>query len=114
MITILLGACNRDIEEFRFTGKVVGAGLCAQQYVIPYIIEIYTPDSIGDSVTLSNGTYYNAVIAYRSPQLLKQYEEVQGVAYMTRDYGALNCGFVFEDELPEMIILDVEPLDTVK
>ena len=40
---LLLGACNRDIEEFRFTGIVVGGEMCSSSQ-IGYVIDIVTPD----------------------------------------------------------------------
>lgn len=106
-IAILLGACNRDIEEFRFVGKVVGAELCSSSQT-GYVIDIIAPDSIGGEITLSDGTYHNAVMAYRTSRRLVKDEVIYGVAYFTESYAALNCYGLIDNGLPEMILLSVD------
>ena len=107
LTTILLVACNRDIEEFRFTGKVVGGELCSNSQVA-YILDIISPDSIGGEYTNSSGNYKNAVIAYRSSRILSQNDTIYGIAYMTKNYAALNCFGVIDNNLPEVILLSVD------
>jgi len=107
IIALLLGACNRDIEEFRFVGKVVGAEMCSSS-LIGYIIDIQSPDSLGADITTSSGTYHHAVMAYRSSRQLKQDEVVYGVGYFTKSFAALNCFGLIENNLPEMILLSVD------
>ncbi|MCR4815832.1 MAG: hypothetical protein K5842_01440 [Bacteroidales bacterium] len=104
---ILLGACNRDIEEFRFTGRVVGSQLCSSSQ-IGYAIDIVTPDSVGQSVNISGTQYRNAVMAYKAPRILHMDDTVNGVAYFTKSYAELNCFGISEFDLPEMIILSLD------
>ena len=105
--TVLLAACNRDIEEFRFTGKVVGGELCSTSQVA-YIIDIISPDSIGAAYTNTSGSYNNCVIAYRSSRILYQGDTIYGIAYFTKNYSALNCFGIIDNNLPEMILLSVD------
>lgn len=104
---ICLGACNRDIDEFRFTGKVVGGELCSSSQ-IGYIIDLITPDSIGKAYTNSNGSYKNAVMAYRASRILHEGDTIYGVAYTTESYAALNCFGIIDNNLPEVILLSVD------
>lgn len=105
--TTLLGACNRDIEEFRFTGHVVGAEMCSSSQ-IGYIIDILEPDSIGSTYSNSNGTFRNAVMGYKASRLLHQGDTIAGVAYFTESYAALNCFGIIDNDLPEVILLSVD------
>lgn len=107
LTTILLAACNRDIEEFRFTGRVVGAELCSTS-MIGYVFDIISPDSIGTTYTNTSGTYYNAVIGYKASRILSQGDTVYGVAYFTKSYAALNCFGIVDNGLPEIILLSVD------
>lgn len=107
VVLFFFASCNRDIEEFKFTGKVIGAELCSSTQV-SYIIDITSPDSIGDTIRLNSVRYDHAVIAYKSTRRLALDEIVNGVAYFTKDYAALNCVGVFNSQLPEIILLSVD------
>ena len=107
MTTVLLGACNRDIEEFRFTGTVVGGEMCSSSQ-IGYIIDIFTPDNLGESFTNTSGSYDHAVMAYRAPRILHYGDTIEGVAYFTESYAALNCFGIIDNGLPEMVLLSVD------
>ena len=98
--TVLLAACNRDIEEFRFKGVVVGGELCSNSQ-LAYILDIKSPERIG-------GSYTNAIIAYRSSRMLYQGDTIYGIAYLTKSYAALNCFGIIDDNLPEAILLSVD------
>jgi len=100
-------ACNRDIDEFKFTGRVIGGEMCSSSQ-IGYIVDILSPDSIGASYTNSYGTSNNAVMAYKSPRLLKAGDTIHGVAYSTESYAALNCFGIIDNGLPEVILLSVD------
>ena len=104
---LLLGACNRDIEEFRFTGHVVGAEMCSSSQ-IGYIIDILEPDSIGSTYSNGDGTFRNAVMGYKASRLLHQGDTIAGVAYFTESYAALNCFGIIDNDLPEVILLSVD------
>ncbi len=105
--TVLLAACNRDIEEFRFKGVVVGCELCSNSQ-LAYILDIKSPESIGGSYTNASGTYSNAIIGYRSSRMLYQGDTIYGIAYFTKSYAALNCFGVIDNDLPEAILLSVD------
>lgn len=105
--SMLAVACNRDIDEFRFTGKVVGGKMCSSSQ-IGYVINILSPDSIGKAYTGADGTYSNAVMAYRASRLLKDGDTIYGVAYLTESYAALNCFGIIDNDLPEVILLSVD------
>lgn len=107
LISVLLGACNRDIEEFRFVGKVVDAKMCNSS-MYGYVIDIMSPDSIGGEITTGGGTYHHAVMAYRASRALMKDEVVYGVAYFTKSYSALNCLGLINSDLPEVILLSVD------
>ncbi len=107
VLTILLGACNRDIEEFQFTGLVVGSQLCSSSQ-IGYVIDVFEPDSIGESITISGTNYNNAVMGYKATRILHMGDTIKGVAYFTESYAALNCFGISELDLPEVILLSVD------
>lgn len=103
----LLASCNRDIEEFRFKGTVIGGMLCSPSQV-SYLIAVSAPDSIGDTVTVNDVHYKNVVRAYQASRKLSKDEVVYGVACMTKNYALSNCFDVFYTDLPEMILLGVD------
>ncbi|MBQ7062091.1 MAG: hypothetical protein IJM88_02225 [Bacteroidales bacterium] len=103
----LFAACNSDIEEFRFTGHVVGARLCSSTQ-LGYVIDLLDTEDMGVEFTANSLTYKHAVIGYKSPQRLMEDDTVTGVAYLTKSYAALNCFGIIEEELPEIIILSID------
>jgi hypothetical protein len=103
----LLGACNNDIEEFRFVGKVVDAKMCSTSQ-FGYVLDIVSPDSLGGEIMTGGATYHHAVMAYRSSRALQKDEMVYGVGYFTKSYAALNCMGLINNDLPEMILLSVD------
>ena len=104
---VLLAACNNDIEEFRFTGRVVDGWMCSASQM-GYIIDIQSSDELGTEYTKEGQTYSHAVIGYKAPKRLYQDDTVSGVAYMTKSYAALNCLGIIDEDLPEMIILSID------
>ena len=104
---LLLAACNSDIEEFKFTGHVVGGELCSSSQT-GYVIDILTPDSIGATYTSAGGKFDHAVMAYKAPRRLKADDTISGVAYFTESYAALNCFGIIDNGLPEIILLSVD------
>lgn len=106
-IVVLLGACNRDIEEFRFDGVVVGAELCSSSQT-GYVIEMIDPDDLGGNINIGGTEYNHAVMAYRSPSRLYKNDTIHGVAYKTKSFAALNCMGLINNDLPEIILLSVD------
>ena len=106
-IALLLAACNRDIEEFRFTGLVVGAEMCSSTQ-IGYIIDIMTPDSLGKEATVGGKKYEHIVLGYRASRILYQGDTVNAVGYFSNGYAALNCINDISHDLPEVILLSVD------
>lgn len=103
-ITLVSLACNRDIDEFKFSAVVVGAKICSSTQVA-YIINVISPKEIGVAYSGSTGEYDNAVIAYRASRILKAGDTIYGVAYITESYAALNCFGIIEKDMPEVILL---------
>ena len=108
-LTVFLAAtaCNRDIEEFHFTGRVIGGEMCSSSQ-IGYVIDILSPDSIGGSYTGVGGSSNNAVMGYRASRILHNGDTINGVAYITESYAALNCFGIIDNNLPEVILLSVD------
>jgi hypothetical protein len=100
-------SCNRDVDEFRFTGHVVGSQLCSSSQ-IGYAIDIIEPDSIGKPINISGTQYQNVVMAYRASRILHQGDTIKGVAYITKSYAELNCFGISEYDLPEVILLSCD------
>lgn len=103
----LFNSCNRDVDEFRFTGHVVGSQLCSSSQ-IGYAIDIIEPDSIGKPINISGIQYQNVVMAYRASRILHQGDTIKGVAYITKSYAELNCFGISEYDLPEVILLSCD------
>lgn len=104
---MLMAACNHDVDEFKFKANVVAAGWCSasQPY---YILDIISPDSLGEPLTSNGVTYRNAVRAYKASRLLYSGDTIYGVGYFTKSYSALNCNTVPDYTLPELILLSVD------
>ncbi|MBP5535559.1 MAG: hypothetical protein J6X62_02070 [Bacteroidales bacterium] len=107
LATGMTAACKRDYEEFYFAGRVIGAELCSST-TMGYMIQVDRPSNIGDTITLGEAVQENAVMAYRSPRKLVKDERVYGVAYLTKDFAALNCIGIYNYKLPEMVLLSVD------
>ena len=103
----LLSACNKDIDEFRFTGLVVGADMCSSSQ-IGYMIDIMTPNDLGVEYTLGNTKYSHMVMGYRASRILHQGDTVNAVGYFTESYASLNCYGSIDRGLPEVILLSVD------
>jgi len=104
---ILIGACNSDIDEFRFSGKVINASMCAATE-ISYAIALSEPDSIGDTLTVGGVLYPHVMLAHQSPRRLYDGEMVEGVAYLRKDYSAFNCWGIIFPHLPETVLISVD------
>lgn len=100
-------SCNSDVDEFKFTGRVVGARMCSSSQ-LGYIIDIITPDSIGKSVTIDGIQYKNAVIGYRASRMLYSDDTIVAVGYVTKSYSNLNCMGDISLGLPEVVLLSVD------
>lgn len=102
-----LGGCKRNYEEFYFKGTAVSMINCSSR-MMGYVIEVEKPEGVGDTVTIGGVHYKNAVLAYRAPRIIKQEETIYGVAYVHRDFGALNCVVVPLFTLPEWGLISVD------
>ena len=106
-LTGLFTACNRDIEEFRFTGHVVGAEMCSSS-LIGYVIDIISDNDIGVEFTTADGKFNKCVMGYRASRILHQDDTIYGVASPTKSFAALNCFGIINKDLPEVILLSVD------
>ena len=107
-VTLLCAtACKKGYDEFYFKGVVVYPSLCGATST-SYLMEVAEPAGVGDTMTLDGKPLRNAVMAYRSPKLLKPGDTIYGVAYPTHDYAVLNCQIHIFPELPEIGLLSVD------
>lgn len=102
-----LSACKRNYEEFKFKGKVVGAEMCSSR-IIGYIIDFEKPEGYGDTITINGTRYQNAIMGYQATRRLKDGETIYGVAYAYKDFAALNCLIVYNNNLPEVSLISVD------
>ena len=103
----VFSSCKKDYDEVKFSGRVVGALICNTK-TMGYIIEISSPSDYGDAVVFDGRDLHNAVVAYESPKQLRDSALVSGVCYKTKDYGKINCPIIYKDDIPEVIILDID------
>lgn len=106
-LLLLLGSCNNDIDEFKFTGHIVGADMCSTSQ-IGYIVDILSPDSLGEEATIGGAKYPHVVMCYRASRILHQGDTISAVGYFTESYAKLNCFGNIDRGLPEVILLSVD------
>lgn len=107
LAAFLTTSCFHDYDEFYFVGKIIGSDLC--QATSPmYLIEVESPQGIGDTLTVYGELHHNVVMGYRSPRLIRNDEKVYGVAYQTEDYASYNCYMDFSLNLPELVLISVD------
>lgn len=106
-LAISLVSCNSDIDEFKFTGRIVGADQCSSSQ-IGYIIDILSPDSLGKQGTIGGTKYDHLVMGYRASRILQYGDTINAVGYFTESYAALNCFINIDHGLPEVILLSVD------
>lgn len=105
-MTTTLG-CKKTYVEENYTGKVVGVEICSTRSN-GYLVDLKTPEGIGDSIVIEGKTYKNVVIGYEAPEQLKINQQISGVMYKTKGYSALNCVMFDTRNLQEIIILSVD------
>jgi len=103
----VFSSCKKDYEEVKFSGRVVGALICNTK-TMGYIIELSSPTGYGDAVSFEGRNLQNAIVGYESPKVLKDSALISGVCYKTKDYGKINCPIIYKDDIPEVIILDID------
>ena len=103
----VFSSCKKDYEEVKFSGKVVGMLICNTR-TWGYVIELSSPSNYGEAIVYEDMELHNAVVGYESPKQLKDSQEISGVCYKTKDYGKINCSLVYKDDIPEVIILDID------
>ena len=103
----VFSSCKKDYEEVKFSGTVVGCLICNTK-TWGYIIDLDSPSGYGDAVEFDGQQLKNAVVAYESPKQLRDSSSVSGVCYKTKDYGKINCQLIYKDDMPEVIILDID------
>ena len=103
-------SCKKEYEEFYFKGTVIGAELCgATESPQGYMMVIEKPADIGDTITYMGQHYENVIMGYgKNTRALRDGEVVYGVAYIFKNYAAMNCTGVFQYTLPEMVMLSVD------
>lgn len=104
---MFVSACNRDVDEFKFTGRVVGSDMCSSSQ-IGYMIDVISPDDIGMEYTLGGTKYKHLLMCYRPSRILHYGDTVNAVGYFTDSYAKLNCFANIDHGLPEVILLSVD------
>ncbi len=108
--TIMTTSCKKEYEEFYFKGTVIGGELCGSpESPQGYMMVIEKPTDIGDTITYMGRFYENVIMGYgKNTRSLTDGEVVYGVAYIFKNYAAMNCSGVFQYKLPEMVMLSVD------
>ena len=107
MLSLLAAGCKRNYEEFYFKGTVIDGFLCSGT-MVGYAFCVEKPAGIGDTLTVGGTRYVNVVYGYRAPRRLSVGETTYGVAYLYKDFSALNCVVLPLHRLPEMQIISVD------
>ena len=97
---LLMNACSK-YTEIDFSGVVIDTRACSNSVVKPdlgYLVNISSPDSIGSSYTLANGTTYrNVVILYAPDRLIYLGDHLSGSFYFDDEYPRANCSIHWND-----------------
>lgn len=99
-------------EEISFEGMVVGTRGCSGVLMddnMGFIVKLFSPDSIGGTMTSTDGeTMTNVVVLYEPPRLIYVRDTIHGTFYLDDKYSRANCGLVWENmDLPEGVFLRV-------
>ena len=100
-------------EEISFEGVVVGTRGCSSILLddnMGFIIKLFSPDSIGGTLTDANTgeTMTNIVVLYEPPRLLYIRDTIHGTFYLDDKYSRANCSLVWNEmNVPEGVFLKV-------
>jgi len=99
-------------EEISFEGMVVGTRGCSGVLMddnMGFIVKLFSPDSIGGTLTSTEGeTMTNVIVLYEPPRVIYVKDTIHGTFYLDDKYSRANCSLVWDDmNLPEGVFLKV-------
>lgn len=99
-------------EEISFEGVVVGTRGCSGILMddnMGFIVKLFSPDSIGGTMTSTEGeTMTNVIVLYEPPRLLYVRDTIRGTFYLDDKYSRANCSLVWDEmNVPEGVFLKV-------
>lgn len=108
----LLAVSCVEREEISFEGMVVGTRGCSGIIMddnMGFIVKLFSPDSIGGTLTSTDGeTMTNVVVLYEPPRLIYIRDTIRGTFYLDDKYSRANCSLVWDEmDLPEGVFLRV-------
>lgn len=108
----LLAVSCVEREEISFEGMVVGTRGCSGIIMddnMGIIVKLFSPDSIGGTLTSTDGeTMTNVVVLYEPPRLIYIRDTIRGTFYLDDKYSRANCSLVWDEmDLPEGVFLRV-------
>ena len=111
LATLSFAGCVEH-EEISFRGMVVGTRGCSGVLMdnnMGYIVKLFSPDSIGGTMTSTEGEVMsNIVVLYETPRLIYVRDTIHGTFYLDDKYSRANCGLVWDGpKLPEGVFLQV-------
>ncbi len=116
LATVLLGALLMagcvEHEEIAFEGVVLGTRNCSGMLMddnMGFIVKLLTPDSIGGTITSTEGeTLTNVVVLYEPPRLIYVEDTIRGTFYLDDKYSRVNCSVVWSGmDVPEGVFVRV-------
>lgn len=111
LMAVLFTGCVEH-EEISFEGMVVGTRGCTGLLMdsnMGFIVKLFTPDSLGGSLTSTQGEQMtNVVVLYETPRLLYVGDTIHGTFYLDDKYSRANCSLVWDEmNVPEGVFLKV-------
>lgn len=99
-------------EEVAFEGMVVGTRGCSGIVMdnnMGFIVKLFSPDSIGGTMTSTTGERMtNVIVLYEPPRILYVGDSIHGTFYLDDKYSRVNCSLVWEEmNVPEGVFLKV-------
>ena len=110
-LPIFLTSCVEH-EEIAFEGVVVGTRGCSSIIIddnMGFIVKLFTPDSIGGTMTSTEGeTMTGVIVLYEPPRLIYVHDTIHGTFYLDDKYSRANCNIVWDEmTVPEGVFLKV-------
>ena len=99
-------------EEISFEGVVIGTRNCSASIMdnnMGFFVKLFSPDSIGGTLTSTNGeTIENVVVLYEPTRIIYVEDTIHGSFYLDDKYSRINGCIVYTDmDLPEGVFLRV-------
>lgn len=112
LLAALLTTSCVEHEEISFEGVVVGTRGCSGILMddnMGFIVKLFSPDSIGGTMTSTEGeTMTNVIVLYEPPRLLYVRDTIRGTFYLDDKYSRANCSLVWDEmNVPEGVFLKV-------